>query len=324
MDPNVITPTPSSPVAPVANIPPQQPSSFSLFQKYKKFMILGGVVVLIGILGIVLFTSLKDPAEKEYPPVPSEMDQIMAKVGDIQIYKDDVWRAARKQYAGDAIDQEVLILFLNKLIEQTILDIEAKKIGISVSEDEISIASNNATSETLREQFKYQILRNKLMSEQVESVRAYMIGFWVRSLDDPDQQPIFAQQRIDGAKALSEIEVKLKAGEKPIEAARTVYTQYESLKQIWAFNGYLLDKPNDEHVYEVPEQFTFDKDELAALDDPEVYAVLQSMPVGSVRRVMRSNGAGGVVIKLEDKTTGEFADYDTFLQTRKNELVTIY
>jgi hypothetical protein len=215
-------------------------------------------------------------------------------------------------------------LFLDRLIEQTILDLEAKKLGLSVTENEISIASNNATSENLREQFKYQILKNKIMSAQIKSVMAYMIGFWVRPLNDPEQKPIFAQQRTDGTKALAEVEVKLKAGMKPIDAARDAYTQYESLKHIWAFNGYLLDKPNDEHVYEVPEQFSFDKDELAALDDPEVYAALQSMPTGSVRRVMRPNGAGGVVIKLEEKTTGEFADYDTFLETRKTELVTIY
>lgn len=309
--------TPPMPGAPSVS---SQQVDISPFQKYKKLFLVGGVglVIFILIIGtIIVNRSNPEPSN----PVPSEMDALLAAVGNREIYKSHVWREANKQYAGDAINDEVITIVLNSMIEREILDLEAEKLGVTVTDSEISAASSNATNEVIRDQYKYSILKEKIMAAQVESVQAFMIGFWVRPLSDPHQLPIYAEQRRDGLLALTEAEVRLRAGDIPVDIASSLYEKYPSLQPIWAFNGYLMISENEDYLYTQPRLYTFDAEELEALKDNEVYDVMREMKPGEVRRVLRSNGSGGVVMQVTERTTGEFADYNEFFETRKSELV---
>lgn len=304
----------------------QPVGSYSKRRPNLKKLIIAGVILLVVIVGIVIYAvfNSQNSAERIAQERHAAPDPLMAKVGDVEIYENDVVIAAQEQYNADAVTPEVMNTFLNLLIERAILDIEAEKLGITVSENEILVASGNSTEEVVRKQHRYSILEEKIMAAQVESIQAYMIGFWVRPVNDPHQMPIYAEQRRDGLLALTEAEARLRANEVPYDIAKSLYDKYPSLQPIWALNGYLMNSTEEEHLYTQPRIYTFDEDELAALKDDEVYNAMRTMNVDDVKRVMRSFGSGGVVMKVVDKTNGEFSDYNEFMTARKKELISVY
>jgi hypothetical protein len=335
MDPNIQQPQQNQPVQPQPSVvqsppvtnpvqntlPPQQPIGNGL---NKKYLIAGVIVTLLILVGLsVLFLTRNSSKNNPMTEAPSEMDKKLVTVGDKDIYKSEVWRKANEQYSGDAIDNAILNNFLNLMIEREILDREAKELGIGVTENEIS-TSGGTTSKVVRDNVKYELLKKKIVESQVQSVLAYTLGYWIRPLSDPYQPPEFAQRRTDGASALIEAQSAINRGEAPVDVAKSIYEKYESLKPIWALNGFIVDRIEDESVYANPKLFTFNKEELEAMNDPEIYNAMAAMESGEVRRVVRSDGSGGAVIKVMEKTVGEFGDYEMFLSTRKKELVTVH
>lgn len=294
-------------------------------RKRKMGFILGGVVILLVVL-ISFFVFSKKTQNVSQKVSPNAKDTLLVTVGDQKIYKSDVQKAAREQYVSSAIDNSVLQVFLDLLIEQKILDLEAAKLGITVSQAEIDssiyskTASGSAKNTNLSKFARYSVLKDKIMAKQVKSVSAYTIGFWIPPLSYP-QKAEYVQKREDGRKALIEAEGKLKAGEKPLDTVKYMYSKYPILGEILSFNGYLMFRRTDESVFEKPAIYTFNQKDLEKLNDPEFYNALQMMKEGEIRRIEKSDQSGGDLIQVVSVNGSGFSNYDDFLATRKKELV---
>lgn len=327
MDPNIPqTSAQTSSQPPVQGVSPQQPPnvppSNSSMLKKRLPLILVALVVLLGIgFGSFFLLNSRPQTNEE---VANKEDKLLATVGKYEIRESTVLAQAQLEYSQDAIDDDVLKRYLESQIERRILDLEAEKLSLVVTDEEVAAEVGNNDSQVARNAAYYELLKEKIMKSQIKSVQAFTIGYWVRPLNDPHQLPIYAEQRSEGSQMLAEANSRLRQGEAPVEIGKLLYEKYTSLKPIIALNGYLLDKPNDEQLYLTPKLYSFDKEELASSNDPEVYNAMLDMDPNEVRRVNRSDGSGGVVIKLIEATPGEFEEYDNFLAIRREQLVTLH
>lgn len=321
MDPNVPTPSqppvssPSPVVAPppVTTVPPSG-------KKKSKLIWLGVALVFLLVVvlgGIVLFK----PAKK-LPPVPSQLDKVVAVVGDTTIRKNDVWKKAREQYTGSAINEEVLEQFKGILVERAILNTEAKKLGLSVTDDEVNVVVGDDASDLDRETAKYDLLKAKVMAQQIQSVEAYTIGFYIAGFEYP-QTAETNQQRVDGSRALVEIERRMKANEDPIAITASIYNTYPTLRNSVALNSSLYRNGPDQAVFKNPKVIAVKAIDPKGLSfDPVFYNVLTSIKTGEVKKGERIvDGSGGFVMKAVKVNSTGFSTYEEFLNAKKREYV---
>jgi len=291
-------------------------------------------IVLFVLLNIFLFSWTKATLKKAIKittssPTPTiEIDPVLAEVGSQKIYKNDVQALAEKQVSNP--DQEVLNAALGTIIERKILEGETKKLNITVTDEEVranlsrsGLASESSSlSESFLEVKKYEILKNKLIPNVLESRTAFIIGFWVppystqRTLTLAQKNTI-AKQRRDGDLALSEIEKKLKNQEDPFSVAQFIYDKHASLQPILAVNGYIFEE-SDKNYLQEPRTYILKK-----LPDTPIFQALNSMNVNEVKKVMDDDGAGGSVIFLKSINTGQPLNYEEWLEQKKKELVKI-
>ena len=129
----------------------------------KYFIIVFGLLVLIGLLlvGYRVYIS-KIPPEKK----------VIAEVGDKKIYQSELNDAIYSlNYNDENLDRfgdkadEVKKSLLDSLIEEKILEIKAKEVGVSVSEDEILKEARNS----LREFDNYDKRRQEITKRQAKA-----------------------------------------------------------------------------------------------------------------------------------------------------------
>lgn len=289
--------------------------------------ILGGVLILLVLLISVLAFTKKAPVTPGKVS-PNAKDVLLVTVGDQKIYKSDVQKAAKEQYVSSAIDNNVLQVFLDLLIEQKILDIEASKLGITVTQSEIdnsiysNTASSSAKSTNLNKFIKYSVLKDKIMAKQVKSVSAYVISYWIPPAPYP-QEPVFSQQRIDSKKAFKEAKQKLKNNEKVSGVAEYIFDTYPSLQSILVVNGYNYNLTKDKLVFNKPRVYIYNKKEIDSSNNPAFFDALFGSNQGDIKLVAPVPEVDGSLVQIISVNKDGFISYDQFLESKKKDSLKI-
>lgn len=287
-----------------------QPTS-SRFTR-KRFLI--GVIILL--ICLLISFGLYYSTHRQ-----ASTDILLATVGNQKIYKSVVEKAAEEQYVPSAINNTVLKRFFDAVVERAILDNEAKKQGIVVSNNEIrNYLNKNKLSEKTKLIAKYNILKEKIITSQIRNVEAYTVSFWIPPYSYP-QKSEFALQRKDGENALKEIEQKLKGGETASAAAHAAYIKYPMLQAILAVNGYLLKTVNEQSLITTPKEYVFSSENTGQI----FYDTLFSLrDIGEVKKIQGENGSGGSVVKLVTIHSGMDLGYADWLSKKREALVTMH
>ena len=273
-----------------------------------------GFIVLGLVIGYFIFQGLNNNKN-------IEKNVLLATVGDKKIYTNDVKLIAAEQFSEDSIDDKVIKTFKNIAIERAILDIEADKLGINITKEQIESRKKETTASSSDNDLEYKIIKDKIMQSQVKSVSAITIGFWIASFDYP-QKPEYAIQRSQGKLALTAIEEKMKQNETPSSIAEYVMNTYPEIKEKVAVNGYIYSQPNDPNLINNPRDYTLNPEDLGkSYNDDELQNAMSKMKSGDIVKVERSDGSGGNVVQAFSVSSGSFASYADFLKTRKSELV---
>lgn len=326
MQPSVGNAVPvSAPVVPA----PQTPSANKPPMSKKPLFLIGGILIFLLLIGGIFWSLQKGTfplsgTSSQPTPVPNIL---LATVGDQKIYRNDVYKIAAEQYVPSAINNAVLKRFLDTAIERAILDITAKQMNITVSDAEVKtyLLASKLSDKSFNIS-KYMILKNKVMAAQVKNVQAYTIGFWLPPLSSP-QKPEYAQERIDGQKALVDISQRLSNAEVPLSVTQYIYTTYPTLQSRLALNGYIFATTQNKSLMAQPKIFTFNASDLSKpYTNNALYDAAAAMIVNEVRIVQQDPGAGsgGDVIKVSTIQGTGYTNYNDFLQAKKKELAKNY
>ena len=301
-------------VSPV--IPQEAPKEPKKIDAKGKWLIIGGVFLLIVV--IISYFMLQKPKQQQQP---------VAMIGDHPVYLEDLQKVASEQYLPTAIDEAALKTSLDILAERYVLDQEAKKLHITVSDEEVreKLAQGGEQGEKIPESIKtsmrYELLRDKVTKQEIASRQAYTIDFYIASYAEEqeggfseEEKVLFAKQRAEGAQALPEIEGRLKVGESPVTIARSIYNKYPSLQPILSVNGYILRSTTDESILAEPKIY---EEEPANASQPFFHDIYM-MHQNEIKRVIASDGSGGYVIQVKGVTQGTAKTYEDWLNEKKN------
>lgn len=276
------------------------------------------VILLIGLAISIYFLRFRQDIRQHASETTSTTPQnIAAVVGTQSITKEMVQKAALEQYAEKAITPNVRKVVLDVLIERAILDQEAAKNNISITEEEMS---QNSMGGTIG---KYEILKQKITSKFTQSVEAYTIGYWVppKNYNAPltiEQKTEIAKIRLDGKRALIEAAEGLRTQD-ALTVAQNLVKKYPSLGKTLGVNGYIMSRTKDTLLMTNPRTYT---------NDPQTkgqpfFDTLFSMKAGEIKTALNSEDSGGSVIKLTKKTDAKYRTYDEYLKAKKLEMVKI-
>lgn len=300
-----------------------------------KIIVILLVAIGISVSGYLAYQKFYSPKKVTNP----KSDILIAEIAGQKIYRKDVIKLAQEQYATSNFDKKTLETFYSLLIERKLLDIEATKLGITVSDSEISIVINQmqpessvsstgssqaADTKSIHNIVRYNILKNKITSQVVKSKEAYMLGYWLPPLENnypmtDEQKQKLATQRIDGKKALEEALPKIKNGENFVDAAEAMYAKYPSLRFLLTVNGYILKDNGNDYVFNRPKIYTLDGNEKEAYNQ-----ALKKLNVGETILVFQPNGEGGMIIKVISISEGSYDSYDAWLNAKRKQSVKIY
>lgn len=260
-------------------------------------------------------------------------NQLLASVDSRPIYKDSVYEEAYLHYLPKAVNKEALQKTFNLLIERVILDREAKKLNISISDKEVKkrlfeahltipLASTSATRLT---QFRYDLLKERVSARSLESRRAFTVSIWVPPttytvLPSNLSEDEVTQKRSQAEKLLTEAEKRLKKGELVPSVARTLYDKYPLLRTSLAINGHSFEKTVDQKLIGQPLLYTYDPQKIDRL----LYKTIFSLKKDEVKLLLRDDGSGGWVIQITEVNPGIKGNYKEWLNKKKQELVKIY
>lgn len=300
----------------------------------KTIGIIGGIIILLIILGVGTFLMLRQkPTEEGLNPPPND---VIVTVGDQLIFRSDIEAAAAEQYSPKQINTEILKKYLKILVERTILDQEAKKLGIQVDQkemneriaDEMKSNPRKTVSIGIQNLVKYQILQTMITERVVNSRTAYVISYWTPSssydqneLSTQEKQTAQIQQQ-QGLKAMPVIEQQLRRNVVPLTAAETIIQnpQYKELSTILAMNGYIISGTKDLSVFQYPRVYT-------AKDGPSIggfyYDTLFSLKKGDIKLAYGKDNATAWLIKVIEATDSQYKTYNQWLTDQIQQKVAI-
>lgn len=290
--------------------------------KKRRFLIPSAILALV-ILPLLIFG-----AWRLFGPKP---DVLLATVGDQKIYKSDVIKAAEEQYVPKAVTNDVLKRFYDIVIERAILDQEAKNLGIVLTANQIKhrisqiSPANSNLQNSLYTITKYDLLKQAVIKKKVISVSGYSVGFYIPPNDYPVQKPEYAMQRIDGEKALIEIEALFKNNQSATTIATAISNKYPSLQNMLSVNGYIWNKSPSNNLVREPKLFiisSFDKN--STVYNKETYETLLTIKPNEIKKILRVNGSGGLVLKAIAVKGEGFKNYKEFINKKESELKNTY
>lgn len=298
------------------------------YGKKKKWMAFGGVIVLLFIVSLFLPNQMTPSKSKPQ----QNTNQLIALIGDHPVYASEVKAVASEQYLPSAINQTALNSAFNTLAERYILDKEAIKLGLVVSNQEIidylkseGYDTTQTIPKSIKESTKYAILTNKISVRILESREAYSFGFYTASYADEqqagytsDEKALIERQRAQSPQALSEVVQKLQTGEAPLVIAHEIYDKYPDLQPLFSLNGYVLQSVTDVSFLKQPKIY----DELEKNINQPFFQDIFSMKVNQIKQVNVSDGSGGYVIQLKKINPGIAQSYDDWLKTQKKLIKT--
>lgn len=294
--------------------------------KIKKilFIILPIVTLIIIIFLLNLTGRLRFP----------EVDKTIAIVGNEKITLSQIKKIASEKYTKKAGTKEFQQVVLDTLIERAVLDQEAKRLQISVSENEIAkyigdkafkqpVASSSSSS-SLFTDFKYNLLKEKILSKSVESRKAFTISFWTPpnkwTLPPNISESTVKEQRKQGELMLKEAQERLKKGGRVLSVALELSKKYPTVESLIAVNGYILEKTADQTVLNKPVLYIFDQKKAGQLFYDTLFALKQN----EVRLLIKDDGSGGWVFQVVNINQGNHLSYADWLKNKKQELVKTY
>ena len=304
------------------------PSQFDQNDSGKKKLgfAFGGVIILLFIISLFLPNQTPSKAKPQQNNNP-----LVALIGDHPVYAAEVKAVASEQYLPTAINQTVLNGAFNTLAERYILDKEATKLGITVSDKEIldylkseGYDPAQGLPKSIQGSTKYAILINKISVRILESREAFSFGFYTSSYADEQQgytaeeKALIERQRAQSPQALSEIVQKLQTGEKPLTIAHEIYDKYPDLQPLFSLNGYVLQSTTDVSFLEKPKVY----DDLEKNINQPFYQSIFSMSLNQIKQVNSPDGSGGYVIQLKKINSGISQSYGDWLNAQKKMIKT--
>jgi hypothetical protein len=248
--------------------------------------------------------------------VLNQTDALLAEVGKQKIYKSDVEKLIKKQIKNPQFTESQMTRFLNKAVEQAILDQEIAKNGLFVPK-----VDENDLENVIK---KYDAVKLEITEKNVESRMVSNIGFAIPPTDyplDESEKEEVEKQHQDAPIALADIEKELKAGLTATDVAEIISQKYPSLAPRVAVNGYIFGKSEDKTIFAEPELFTLGKKTAVQY---VMDAVFELKEVGEIKRVDTPNNGGGIVLRLEGVNNSGIKSYEDWLETKKQELVKLY
>jgi hypothetical protein len=286
------------------------------------------ITIVLLLLIIPLLISVLSQKKRIAPPQPETT--IIATIENQPVYLTDIQKVALEQYQPNAIDREVLRISYDIITERLILDKVAKDLNLNVSDQEVTEALNrkgtpkDEITSLLKKDTRYDLLKNKILKQEVESREAYSIGFYIASYDEQQgedvsevEKALFEQQREDGKKALVEIDRRLKEGEIPLTLAKDIYNKYPSLQPILALNGYILQTTTDESFMSVPKLYTYEKENVGQ----PFFDAIYTMKINQITAINEDDGSGGYVIMMIGVNHASIHNYTDWLAQKKKDLV---
>lgn len=299
--------------------------------KQKIFFIVLSVIIFFGILFLGLTGKLNIFKFINQDKVLT--NKLLATVDKYPIYLYDVHTEIKKQYANpDLQKKELLQRFLNLLIEQALLDSEAKRLNITVEQSELQSyqykkdGTNSAkivSSDNINKA-RYKILKEKISAINTKSIEAFIISFWVPPYSDKniltakDNQYI-ETQRQEIKKILPEIENRFRKGDIPFDIAKDIHKTKPLLKPIVALNNYSLNQKNNDVMFNKPKIFTYNQSEQWK----EFTNIIFSLKIGDTKIIEGKDGSGGAVIQVKRINQGNYKNYADWLNAKTKELVKI-
>ena len=273
----------------------------------KRLFLIGSfIVVLIAIPLTVYVTQKQQEIRSQAATVPEST--VIVTIDGQDFTKADIREVANEQYESSAVDDQALKDALDVLIERTILDIEAERLGVEADSD-------------------YEVLQEKITLAATKSRKVLSLGFWSpKSSDqgnlDASEKEIARTITSQGRAALSEIETRLSNGEDVVEIADAILVKYPALEDYLAINGYrLIDLSEDEkQAFASPDIVEFGDSNM----DGTVLNGVFALGVGEIKKFQATEtNDGGWVFKLleKGKDTGP-STYSAWLTERRNALVT--
>ena len=317
----------------------------------KKIIIVAGIlIIVVGILAIVAY--------KFYQENLSPQKKVIAKVGSKKIYQSELNDAIYSlNYNDENLDRfgdkadEVKKSLLDSLIEEKVLEIKAKEVGVSVSEDEILKEARNS----LREFDNYDKRRQEITKRQAkagllkkriaEKVVSWRSGKFILVRGDLHFQSaptgISYQERENlirddlkyGEELINSIYGKIKKGEITFEEGMKIAN--EDLKLgIPAWQGWTMifsqEFSKEDSMSRNYPTYTLDFWEkigavsIGEISQPSAVKVIlgEDSPAGK-----KGQAVDGLylIVKIEDGNNGEAVSYDEWILKMKKDLgVKIY
>lgn len=291
----------------------------------KKYLFAGllAIVLLAGVaLGV--FLTRQQQSINQHAANTATTDAV-ATVDNQPITLSDLRTIAKRQYKDSAIDSSVLKDTLDDLLIQRLLQNEAKKRGIVVSQSEVTgqaqlISASDSASlpQGVMDAAQEQTLKDKITRAVATTRDAYTIGFWVPPANY--NAPMTAQDKQTAAKqrgirdqVLNDIQQQLTEGTEPLQIAQTIMQTYPILSPILSVNGYLLEKNPPEELLTQPVLYDLQQ----SRSKNPFFATLFTMQAGDIKQVISPSNGGGFVIKVTAATTGQYNSFQDWLTANK-------
>lgn len=292
--------------------------------RQKRLLIILLVVILLAGSALGVYLTQQQQSLNQHAANTATADTI-ATVDNQPITLSDLRTIAKRQYKDSAIDTAALQQTLNDVLVQRLLQNEAKKRGITVSQNEVTgqaalISASDSASfpQGVMDAAQEQTLTDKITRAVATTRDAYSIGFWVppATYNAPmtaQEQQTAAKQRAIRDEVLNAIQQQLTAGTEPLQVAKNILQTYPILSPILSVNGYLLDKNPPEELLTQPVLY----DLQPSRSKNPFFATLFSMQPGDIKQVIGPSNGGGFVLKVTAATTGQYNSFADWLKANK-------
>ena len=249
---------------------------------------------------------------------------LVATVDNAPVTEQEIKTATREQYNDKAINQETLSDTLDTVIENKLIASEAKKKGISVSEQEVAerakVLGGTASGQaSIKNQARAEILKEKVSQVVTKTRQVESVGFWLppanygAPLTAAEAQTV-ASQKAQKTAVLTEIKQKFDANKDPLAIAQEMQKKYPLFAPIIAVNGYVVSKTPDTTLMTQPKLYTYQDDFKTNTYLSQIF----TMNDGEVNTVLTDANAGGVVVKIINSSNGQYASFEDWLDKNKS------
>jgi hypothetical protein len=288
-----------------------------------KKLIISLLIVLLLVIGIFIAVFLSQQ-NQDIQQHASTDASLVATVDNAPVTEQDVTTATREQYNDKAINKETLSDTLDTVLENKLIASEAKKKGITVSDQEVAeraktLGGSASGQASIRNQARAEILKEKVSQVVTKTRQVESVGFWLppanygAPLTASEAQTV-ASQKAQKTAVLTEIKQKFDANEDPLAIAQEIQKKYPLFTPIIAVNGYVVSKTPDTTVMTQPKLYTYQD----AFKTNTFLSQIFTMNNGEVNIVLTDANAGGVVVKIIDSSDGSYATFDDWLAKNKS------